>query len=848
MRKQTLGYPLVQGYIHHWLVAGPQVLRVEQLHRFGNPPDKLQIARQYHQAEIGITGRPIEYGEYRIGKIKNNWRYVRTPHDHLIDLSAFHAAPRFLRAWTYTEIESPVEQEVTFLLTTHGPADMWINDQHVHRQEHFHSQMPNTVHFQVLLKDGTNRLMVRFEEVAIRECPFSMALQLLGFQAGSEDKIVYIPTSVTAPRYRLKMESLFEDCHIRQDVYTRKDQIMVYLPEGKAVTTPFNIRMQSPGGSIYAEAARDGRRTEPQQPMGFPFQSPEGSYQLRFMPPPKQFYESNIRITRTRDFYATPNVFSTQPYGTYPERRSECLKAAALRRDELFGEIAKMEAGWWKDIDEKVVLKAIEEVQARKARSVIQLCGLLSMIYRYADHESFPAALHQPLEECVLGFRYWKDEPGSDAMDYHSESRSILFHTCEILAGQHYRDRVFTNAAQPGQWHLEKGERLALEWLQKRASGGFEEWDSNTGFEEDVLALSALASLEDNPQIFEMAALVLDKLFFTLAVNSFKGVFGSTHGRTYAAHVKTGYREPTSGISRLLWGMGIFNEHILGSVSLACSSYELPPVIAAIAADQPDELWSKEQHSGVNKVTYKTPDSMLSSAQDWCPGQPGSQEHIWQATLSPVVTVFTSHPACASESNWRRPNYWHGNASLPRVAQWKDTLIAIYNSAADDWMGFTHAYFPVHGMDEHEIRDGWAFGRVGNGYIALAAARGLAFQTHGDNAYRELRSSGITNIWLCQMGRLVLDGSFNEFVEKVLALPVKFDEKQVELTTLRGDRLHFGWEGPLLLNGEPLPLGGFKHYDNPYCTCEPGASVMEIRRGGNALRLHFEEQDRKAEG
>jgi hypothetical protein len=557
------------------------------------------------------------------------------------------------------------------------------------------------------------------------------------------------------------------------------------------------------------------------------------------MPPPQDFYEQDVRITRTLEFYSSTNLYSTEPYGTFPERRIECLKDAA-RRKSLFSEIAKMEGGWWKDVDEKTVFDAVAEVRSRAAGAEIRLCGLLSMLYRYAGQENFPASLREAIEDCVLGFRYWDDEPGSAAMDYHQESRSILFHTCEILAGQRYRAHVFTNAGQTGQWHLENGKQLALAWLQKRAGEGFEDWDSADSFEQIVLALSTLASLGEDPQVFELAALLLDKLFFTLAVNSFKGTFGSTHGRAYSSHMKTGYREPTSGISRLLWGMGTFNEHILGSVSLACSSYELPPVIAAIAADQPDELWSKEQHADVNKVTYKTPDGMLCSAQDWRPGQPGQQEHIWQATLSPTGTVFTSHPACASENHSRHPNYWHGNASLPRVVQWKDTLIAIYSFANDDWMGFTHAYFPVHGMDEYHIRDGWAFGRVRDGYIALTAANGLDFQTRGDSAYRELRSPGTPNIWLCQMGRAALDGNFNEFIEKALALPARFDGKQVELTTLRGDHLQFGWEGPLLRNGEPVPLDNFKHYDTPYCTCELGTPVMEIQHGGDGLRLHLE--------
>ena len=50
---------------------------------------------------------------------------------------------------------------------------------------------------------------------------------------------------------------------------------------------------------------------------------------------------------------------------------------------------------------------------------------------------------------------------------------------------------------------------------------------------------------------------------------------------------------------RLAWGMGVFNHHILGSVALACAQgYELPPIIADIAADQSEEMWDREQHTG----------------------------------------------------------------------------------------------------------------------------------------------------------------------------------------------------------------------------------------------------------
>jgi hypothetical protein len=400
---------------------------------------------------------------------------------------------------------------------------------------------------------------------------------------------------------------------------------------------------------------------------------------------------------------------------------------------------------------------------------------------------------------------------------------------------------------------------MALAWLRKRGSGGFREWDSNCYFEEDILALAHLADLAEDDQVREFATVVLDKLLFTLAINSYQGVFGSTHGRTYSPLIKGGRLEATAGISRLMWGMGSFNHHLLGMVSLACAAgYELPGIIQEIVADRPEEFWSRERHAGkqeewcdrasglweVNKVTYKTPDYMLCSSQDYHPGEPGYQQHIWQATLGPDAVVFVTHPPCVSEEGSHRPNFWHGNVILPRVAQWKDVLIAVHNLPADDWMGFTHAYFPIYAFDEHVLRDGWAFARTGTGYLALTAARDLELVTRGDNASRELRSYGRHNIWLCQMGRAAQDGSFEEFQQAVLTLKLCFTQGvsglSLRCATLRGETLAFGWEGPFFVNESDMPLSGFKHYDNPYCVADLPASRMEIRFGDQLMRLNLD--------
>src|SRR5690606_16417616 len=117
--------------------------------------------------------------------------------------------------------------------------------------------------------------------------------------------------------------------------------------------------------------------------------------------------------------------------------------------------------------------------------------------------------------------------------------------------------------------------------------------DSNCYFNENVLALAHLADLASDDTLAEVAAVVLDKLFFTVALNSFNGVFGSTHGRSYTGLILGGRAERTSGITRLLWGQGTLNSSITGAVGLACAqAYELPPIIAAIATDRAPAMWN----------------------------------------------------------------------------------------------------------------------------------------------------------------------------------------------------------------------------------------------------------------
>ena len=109
----------------------------------------------------------------------------------------------------------------------------------------------------------------------------------------------------------------------------------------------------------------------------------------------------------------------------------------------------------------------------------------------------------------------------------------------------------------------------------------------------------------------------------------------------------------------------------------------------------------------------------------------------------------------------------------------------------------------------------------------------------GNDALNELRSVGLHNAWLCQMGRAELDGSFEDFRRAVLARSVIVNDLQLEWHTIRNERLGFDWSGPLLVNGVAEPIAGFKHVENPYALAEFPAKSMDIGYGENVMRLHL---------
>ena len=428
---------------------------------------------------------------------------------------------------------------MTCILTTNGPADVWLDGAHVHRQEHFHHQLPKRVAFELTLQPGPNKLLVRFEQVAARECPYAMALQIVG-AAPADSLSVRLPTTISPVKRRQLLERAFIGAQIRQDVFRHDDEVTVHWPDDFRGSVGLTIRVQSPADDIYSEGQKTAGAGV-QAIMGTAYQFPDGPYDLFLMPTPQEYYEGTMRIERKIRCWITGIVFPRPPTVTL---RSAATKRCSMPPTQCERLLRDRQDGARRMARRECQSGAVHHRRHQSPRRLQRFLpgrpagDALSLPRR----SCIPGELRQPLQECILGFKYWNDEPGSDAMCYTTENHSILFHTCEVLAGQLYPDQIFTNNGETGQWHREKGERRALDWLRDRAANGFKEWDSNCYFEEDTLALSHLANLAEDDEVAEMATVVLDKLLFTMAVNS----SGACLARRTAARIRRSSRAPTT--------------------------------------------------------------------------------------------------------------------------------------------------------------------------------------------------------------------------------------------------------------------------------------------------------------
>ncbi len=856
MKRHHLVYPLTDGFVDDWLILGPCDRATDSRPEPGEAElafrDHVLAGFDHTQADFSA---PTELNRFACGEATLFWNVEHCEPDHLLDWSGRCPTYTHRRAWAFAVLASTGPQAVSLCVTTTCPTAIWLNGKPVGYCEHLTDladQTPRSYRFLVTLKPRDNSLLVRLDQVVRGDAALAVAVRVEGISEKSVK--VKVPTVTENVKERLAMERALQCVHLDRAVYTRGDTLRLISPEDTPGQFQTTMRVQTPDGWIYGESYGSvgaGTTIESVDAVQLPSQAMEAF----LMPSPTLYYESQMRAQRALPFWVANRPFAQAPEQAGDSRLIDALREATKGND-IYAEYAQMAAGWWNTVSPKNIQATIARIARDESDCLADLLALIGMRLRMGGHERFPAELLPELDAAIIGFDYaaiaGEAVAGESGRTPLQEFEQILLCASRILAGQLFPRSKFAASGLTGRQERNRGEKLALAWLHERARTGFSLWNSHS--DEIVMALSHLADLAKNEQVAELAAVLLDKVLFGIAVHSFRGTFGGSRGSAEPAFMRSGRLAPEAGIGRLIWGMGGYQDGLRAVLSLALAgeSYSLPAVISSIANDFETEVWARERHqivtrgapssgspSEVHLATYRTADFMLSAAQDYQPGRRGGKEHIWQATMGPEALVFTNHPASFSQSDSREAGWWHGNGSLPRVVQWKDALVALYNLPEDAWLRFTHAYFPSYAFDELVLEEGWAFARAGDAYIALYASQGLELMRRGPDAHRELRSPGLRNVWLCQMGSRDTDSSFENFRIRVVASKPAIEGLHVAWGTIRGDRLEFDWSSALLLNGQVQPITGSMHHESIYATAEFPAETMDITYKQDIVRLHF---------
>ena len=112
--------------------------------------------------------------------------------------------------------------------------------------------------------------------------------------------------------------------------------------------------------------------------------------------------------------------------------------------------------------------------------------------WRKAYGDRLEAGLRERIDQAILGYRYWMDEPGNDVQWYFSENHALLFHTAAYLAGHLLPDALFARSGRIGREQSAVGAQRVRHWLDHFETWEMAEFNSAPYFPIDLKGLCAL--------------------------------------------------------------------------------------------------------------------------------------------------------------------------------------------------------------------------------------------------------------------------------------------------------------------------------------------------------------------
>lgn len=154
---------------------------------------------------------------------------------------------------------------------------------------------------------------------------------------------------------------------------------------------------------------------------------------------------------------------------------------------------------------EALLYSALKHISAREEASVFSVLPLLQ-IWRCHQGEYFSEVLFRRIKSTLMGYRYWRDERGCDAMRFDTENHALAFHAAQYLAGQSFPDALFIASCRKGREQQAIAKARLENWLSVVEAKGLAELNAIVSYPVDYRGLSALALMADDASLRDRAA------------------------------------------------------------------------------------------------------------------------------------------------------------------------------------------------------------------------------------------------------------------------------------------------------------------------------------------------------
>ncbi|WP_246739537.1 hypothetical protein [Martelella sp. HB161492] len=667
-----------------------------------------------------------------------------------VDLSGFWFRATAVSAWAETRIEAETAGVARLKLSCCGGAVLFVNGVEAGHMSIYQRNFETAKEFEVSLAVGLNTITVFFDDLAERDARYFFELDYLDGPAAHVSLAV-----PCADRLADEMEALLEAMHFEHPAYS-SGMVAFRCP----VTVSQDLAVEIAVAGDFLAEEHDI----------FTSSLPSGSSRLEVGDVSSfhsDFRHFDVRLsagglTMSRPF--TVEIARCAEQGAPPEnldqRIDEALHHVADKGyADAISALARLGLGLSGDRTEEMIAVSLPKIENCHDCADFHLVPLLFGRILYGDLLS--DAIRARIDAATLNFRYWMDEPGNDVQWYYSENHALLFHTAAYLAGHFHADKMFVRAGIKGAEQSLRGAERLRAWFDHFERWEMAEFNSVPYFPIDLKGLTTLYALAHDDDIKRRAGNAILRLIAIVAASAHHGTLTAAQGRSYEHTLMAARTSELSAIARVLWSRGYYGRtfQTLPQLLLCLRDHGLAVpaenrAIACLSGDAAREwTFSQGENSFAHLYHYKTADTAMGSLARYRWREWGYQETVLQLRLgdNPDAQIWINHPGEVIHCGFGRPSYWGGCGSLPRVHQYRDLAVVLFETN-EGQPEFSHIWFPEQVFDEAIRRENSALARCGNAMALVIGSGPLETVQTGPTAGMEIRQHGRKTAWLIRLG------------------------------------------------------------------------------------------------